>query len=149
MLLMWIGASPMSTGGGIKTTTFTIAIKNIFSVIRNKNNVEIARRQIPSENVRRAHAIILLSVLWIGIATLLLLLTENHVSVTEATFEVISAISTVGLTLGLTPELSIAGKIIISLTMFVGRVGLITLLTGIARQQLSQPYRYPEERVIL
>lgn len=149
MLLMWIGASPMSTGGGIKTTTFTIALKNIFSVLKGKDSVEIARHQLPEENVKKANAIILLSLLWIGMATLALLMTEPQASVTQAVFEVISAISTVGLTLGLTPELSTAGKIIISVTMFVGRVGLITLFTGIVRQQLTQPYRYPEERVIL
>ena len=149
MLLMWIGASPMSTGGGIKTTTFVVALKNIWGVIRDKKQVEIAHRQLTDENIRRANATILLSLLWIGTASFLLLLTEPQASITEATFEVVSAISTVGLTLGLTPELSIMGKIIISITMFVGRVGLLTLFFGIARQQLTQTYRYPEERVIL
>lgn len=149
LILMWIGASPMSTGGGIKTTTFVVALKNIISVIRNKERVEIAHRQIPHETVNRANAIIFISILWIGSATLLLTITEPHITVTKAIFEVISALSTVGLSLDLTPLLSNTGKIIIMLTMFVGRVGLIILLTGIIRQQTVQSFTYPDEEVIL
>lgn len=149
MILMWIGASPMSTGGGIKTTTFALALKNIFSVIRDKERVEMGRRQIPRETVNRAHAIIFLSLLWIGTATLLLLITNPQASAIQAAFEIISAYSTVGLSLNLTPALNGAGKLILVLTMFVGRVGLVTLLLGIAKQQLTQPYTYPDERIIL
>lgn len=149
LLLMWIGASPMSTGGGIKTTTFVVAFKNIVSIIREKKTVEIARRTISPTSIRRANAIILLSLLWIGGATLLLLITNPQAPFLQALFEVVSALSTVGLSLGLTPELNISGKIIISITMFAGRVGILTLLTGMIRQQPTQPYQYPEENVIL
>ena len=146
---MWIGASPLSTGGGIKTTTFTIAIKNIFNTLKGKKNLEIFKRQLPQENVRRAHAIIILSILWISLATLLLTIFVPDSSLSKSLFEVISALSTVGLSLDFTPDLTLAGKIIIILTMFVGRVGLITLLTGIVHQQNSQNYTFAEDNVIL
>lgn len=149
IILMWIGASPMSTGGGIKTTTFVIALRNIYSVIKGKNRVEIAGRQLTENNINRAHAIIFLSLLWIGLATSLIVILEPHATVTQAIFEVVSAIGTVGLTLDLTPTLSDLSKIIISITMFVGRVGLITLLAGIVKQQTGQNYRYADETVIL
>ena len=149
MLLMWIGASPLSTGGGIKTTTFTIVVKNIFSTLRGKENIEIFKRQLPKENVKRAHAIVLLSILWISINTLLITIVVPGSQPTQALFEMISALSTVGLSLNFTPQLTLPGKIIIILTMFVGRVGLFTLLTGIFRQQKSQHYTYAEDNVIL
>ena len=149
LFLMWIGASPLSTGGGIKTTTFTIAVKNILSTLQGKDKVEIFKRHLPSQNVRRAHAIILLSLLWIGAATLLLAFLVPYGQVTQLLFEVVSAISTVGLTLDFTPHLNTAGKIIISLTMFIGRVGFISLLAGLIHQQSSQDYTYAEDNVIL
>lgn len=149
LILMWIGASPLSTGGGIKTTTFTIAIKHIFSTLRNKEKIEIFKRQLPAENVRRAYSIIFLSLLWIGIASILIALFVPGSSVLQILFEVISAISTVGLSLDFTSHLNTAGKIIICLTMFVGRVGLFTLLSGFFHQQNSQNYAYAEDNVIL
>lgn len=149
ILLMWIGASPMSTGGGIKTTTFIIALKNIYSIIKGKNRVEIANRQLTVNNVNRAGAIIFLSLIWISLATMGIVVLEPGVTVTRALFEVVSAIGTVGLTLNLTPTLGDAAKIIIILTMFVGRVGLITLLTGMVKQQTAQNYTYADENVIL
>lgn len=149
MFLMWIGASPLSTGGGIKTTTFTIAIKNILNTLKGKKNLEIFKRQLPQENVRKAHAIIILSILWISLATLLITIFVPDSSLSKSLFEVISALSTVGLSLNFTPDLTLAGKIIIILTMFVGRVGLITLLTGIVHQQSSQNYTFAEDNVIL
>lgn len=149
MFLMWIGASPLSTGGGIKTTTFAVAFKSIFSTLKGKENVEIFKRQIPNENVKRGYTIILLSILWICLSTLLISITIPQSDITQALFEVISAISTVGLTLDFTPHLNTAGKIIISLTMFIGRVGLITLLSGMFRQQYSQNYTYAEDNVIM
>lgn len=149
MFLMWIGASPLSTGGGIKTTTFTVAIKSIFSTLQKKEKVEIFKRQIPNENIKRAYTIIFLSILWICLTTLLLVVLVPESSITAALFEVISAISTVGLSLDYTSQLNAAGKIVICLTMFVGRVGLITLLFGMVHQQSSQNYTYAEDHVIL
>lgn len=149
LILMWIGASPMSAGGGIKTTTFVVALKSMYSVIQGKRQVEIAKRQLTPENVNRAGAIIFLSVLWIGFATILISITDPHGTVTQILFEVTSALSTVGLTLDFTHTLSDAGKIIISITMFVGRVGLITILSGIIHQQPAKTYAYANDTVIL
>ena len=149
LILMWIGASPMSTGGGIKTTTFAVALKSMYSVIRGKKQVEIANRQLTPENVNRAGAIIFLSILWIGIATTLVSITDPHGTVTQVLFEVTSALSTVGLTLDFTHTLSDTGKSIISITMFVGRVGLITILSGIFHQQPAKTYTYADDTVIL
>lgn len=149
LFLMWIGASPLSTGGGIKTTTFTLALKSVFNTLRGKNNLELFKRRIPDANVRRAHVIILLSVLWIVLATLLIAALMPGSRLTPVLFEVVSAASTVGLSLDFTPLLNTAGKIIISLTMFVGRVGLLSLLSGMTRQQTTQNYTYAEDNVIL
>ena len=91
----------------------------------------------------------ILSILWISLATLLITIFVPDSSLSKSLFEVISALSTVGLSLNFTPDLTLAGKIIIILTMFVGRVGLITLLTGIVHQQSSQNYTFAEDNVIL
>lgn len=149
LILMWIGASPMSTGGGIKTTTFVIAMQSMYSVIRGKQEVEIAKREITHNCINRAGAIIFLSLLWIGLATILVCITNPQGSVTQILFEVTSALSTVGLTLDFTHTLNDTGKIIISITMFVGRVGLITLLSGLAHQQAAKTYAYADDNVIL
>lgn len=149
LILMWIGASPMSAGGGIKTTTFAVALKNMYSVMRGKRQVEIANRQLTPENVNRAGAIIILSLIWIGMATILISITDPQGTVTQILFEVTSALSTVGLTLDFTHTLSDAGKIIISITMFVGRVGLITILSGLSHQQPAKTYTYADDTVIL
>lgn len=149
LILMWIGASPMSTGGGIKTTTFVIALKNMYAILRGKQRVEIAKRQLTYENVNRAGAVIFLSLLWIGLATTFILVTNPQGSVTQALFEVTSALSTVGLTLNFTPTLNDIGKVIISITMFVGRVGLIVILSGIFHQQTVNSYTYADDNVIL
>lgn len=149
ILLMWIGASPMSTGGGIKTTTFVIALKNIYTSIKGQSRVELSKRQLTVENVNRASSIIFLSLIWIASGTTLLLVLEPQASVTQALFEITSAIGTVGLTLNLTPTLSDSGKLLVCLTMYVGRVGLITLLTGLLRQQSGKNYTYADDNVIL
>lgn len=149
LVLMWIGASPMSTGGGIKTTTFIVALTSLYSIVRGKQRVEIAKRQLTYENVNRAGAVIFLSLLWIGLATTAISVTDPQGTITQILFEVTSALSTVGLTLNFTPTLSDAGKIIISITMFVGRVGLITILSGIFHQQTAKTYTYPDDNIIL
>lgn len=149
LVLMWIGASPLSTGGGIKTTTFVIAVKNIYTTLKGKEKTEIFKRHLSTENVRRAHAIIFLSLVWIATATTLLAFLMPEGEVSRILFEVVSAISTVGLSLDFTPQLNTAGKIIISLTMFAGRVGLIFILSGFVHRQGGQSYTYAEDNVIL
>ncbi|MBW8362403.1 MAG: ATPase [Kaistella sp.] len=149
LLLMWIGASPASTGGGIKTSTFAIAILNILAFAKGKNRTEIYRREISDNSVKRAFAIIVLSLVIIGIAIFLLVLTEKNKDLMSLAFEVFSAYSTVGLSLNLTPTLTPAGKIIIIAVMFIGRVSMLSLLIAIVKREKYFSYRYPKEEIMI
>ncbi|MFC3200173.1 TrkH family potassium uptake protein [Parapedobacter deserti] len=148
MLLMWIGASPGSTGGGIKTTTFAVAFLNIVSLARGKDDLEIFKRKISHDSVNKAFAIIMLSLLAMGVAIFALTVTDGDKSLLDIAFECFSAYATCGLSLGITPELSNAGKVIITCTMFVGRVGLLTLLVALVKNIKNKSYEYPQEKVL-
>jgi Trk-type K+ transport system membrane component len=149
LILMWIGASPGSTGGGLKTTTFAVAILNTWSVATGKKRVEIFGREISSETLRKSFAAIVLSFLVIGLGVFLIMIFNPELELIDVAFEVFSAFSTVGLSLGITAKLSTASKIVIMLVMFLGRVGTITILVAISRKIGEQRYRYPEESVIV
>ncbi|HPG34002.1 MAG TPA: potassium transporter TrkG, partial [Lentimicrobium sp.] len=142
-------ASPASTGGGIKTTTFAVAFINLLSLGRGKDRIEIFGREIANESVRRAFAVIFLSFMVIGTAVLLLVITEGDRELEKIIFEVISAFSTVGLSLGITSHLSVAGKWILIATMFLGRVGTLTFLVGLFRKMRSLQYHYPSENIMI
>lgn len=146
--LMWIGASPGSTGGGVKVTTVAIAILNIFSLARGKDSIDLFRRRIIPESVNKAFAIILLSVLTIGLSFVLLNFSDPSRSMKELLFEAVSAYTTCGLSLGVTPSLSPASKIIIITTMFVGRVGTLTLLVAFIKNIRNRNYVYPSEKIL-
>ncbi len=147
LLLMWIGASPGSTGGGIKTTTAGVAILNMISVLRGKDRTEFLKSEISHDSIRRAFAIILLSVLLIGVSVFLISINDSEKGLIKIAFEVFSAFSTVGLSLGITADLSAMSKFVIILTMFIGRVGMITLLVVFIRQSKQLHYRYPKEDI--
>ncbi len=149
ILLMWIGASPMSTGGGIKTTTFGLMILNISSTIRGKNNIEVAHREVRPASINRAYTVVTLSLIWLAISIFLLSVFEPRADLLTIIYECVSALSTVGLSLNFSPTLSDPGKIVIIITMFVGRVGLITILTGIIRRSVAKGYTYPSETVMV
>ena len=149
LILMWIGASPGSTGGGLKTTTFAVAILNALSIAQGKNRVEAFKRQITDESVRKAFAVILLSFLVIGLAVFLIMFLDPEKKLVAVAFECFSAFSTVGLSLGITGALSTGSKIVIIVTMFLGRVGILTLLIAFFRRLKSPNYRYPEESVFI
>ncbi len=148
MILMWIGASPGSTGGGIKNTTFAISLLNIISLARGKDQLEIFKRRISQDSINKAFAIIMLSVLAMAIALIGLTITDDDKAFRSLVFEVISAYATCGLSLGITPELSDSGKMIITATMFIGRVGFLTLLVAIIKNYKNKSYTYPEEKVL-
>ncbi len=149
LLFMWIGASPGSTGGGIKTSTFAVAMLNVLSLARGNDRVEFRRRQIPSESVRRAFSILILSLLVIGPAILIITVLEPEKQLINIAFECFSAFSTVGLTLGITPQLSDSAKIVLVVIMFIGRVGTFTLLVAFVRQTKAINYRYPNETIFI
>ena len=148
MLLMWIGASPGSTGGGIRTTTFAVAILNIVNAAKSHERIHIFKREISNESINKSFAIISLSIIWLGISVSLLSITDGEKGLTALAFESFSAYSTVGLSLGVTATLSTSGKFLIVCTMFLGRVGTITLLVALIKSIRTRYYKYPQEHVI-
>lgn len=149
LFLMWIGASPGSTGGGLKTSTFAVAMINTFSIASGKTRVEVFRRQITNETLKKAFAVISLSVLVIGIGVFLLMLFNPELALMDVAFEVFSAFSTVGLSLGITSQLSTGSKLVVMAIMLIGRVGTLTILIAIVRKIGEQRYKYPEETVFI
>lgn len=148
IILMWIGASPASTGGGIKTTTFAISLLNLFGISRGNSTVEIFKKRISEADITKAFSTIILSMIYIGLATFILTLTEKF-SFDKILFEIISATSTVGLSMGITSEFSTAGKVILIVSMFVGRIGFLTLALALFKKKEIYHYDYVEERIII
>lgn len=146
--LMWIGVSPGSTGGGVKVTTVALALLNIFALARGKDSIEIFRRRIALESINKAFAIIVLSVLMISFSFVMLNFSDPDKPMKALLFETISAYTTCGLSLGITPTLSVAGKLIIVFTMFVGRVGTLTLLMAFIKDTKNKSYTYPTEKLL-
>ncbi|MBC7323708.1 MAG: Trk family potassium uptake protein, partial [Moorella sp. (in: Bacteria)] len=149
IILMFIGASPGSTGGGIKTTTFAAIAVAVWTIIRGNVDIEIFGRRLPRSTVLKALAIAAVSLLLVVTVTGILLITEKA-EMQMVLFEVTSAFGTVGLSMGLTPNLSVTGKLLITATMFTGRVGPLTLAFAIAQRMGRQGLKhYPEERIIV
>ena len=148
-LLMWIGASPASTGGGIKTNTFAIAILNFISLAKGKDKIEVYRREIADISVRRAFAVISLSLLVIGMAIMLISIFDKEKSLLDIAFECFSAYSTVGLSLGITAQLSTISKFVIIGVMFVGRVSMLSILIAVIKKVKEKNYRYPKEEITI
>ncbi|GAB1445549.1 potassium transporter TrkG [Flammeovirgaceae bacterium] len=148
-LLMWIGASPQSTGGGIKTSTFAIATLNILSLAKGKSRIEIYRREIADISVRRAFAIISLSLIVIGFAIMFISLFDPEKSLIDIAFECFSAYGTVGLSLGITGNLSSASKLVIIVVMFVGRISMLSLVIAVFKKVKHKNYSYPKEEITI
>lgn len=148
MLLMFVGASPGGTGGGVKTTTFYTVSKSVLALIQGKADVTVKKRRLPQELVLKALSIVLISIGLIGVSTLILTITENK-SFLDIAFEVVSAFGTVGLSRGMTSSLSHTGKFVLILTMFAGRVGPLSLAVALSRKDSKAGIRYPEERVLV
>ena len=149
MFLMWVGASPKSTGGGIKTSTLAIAVLNILSLSRGRERIELYRREIVEVTVKRAFAMISLSIIVIAIGVLGISAFEPDLTMIEIAFESVSAYSTTGLSMGITSSLSPISKFIIIILMFVGRVSALTVLIAIFRNVINQNYRYPKEEITI
>ncbi|HHV63236.1 MAG TPA: Trk family potassium uptake protein [Firmicutes bacterium] len=148
IILMFIGASPGSTGGGIKTTTFGVLVIAVWSVVRGREDSEAFGRRIPHRAVYRALAVAMISLTLVVVVTMLLSITER-VTFIRVLFEATSAFGTVGLSTGITPGLTAIGKIAIILTMFAGRVGPLTIATAIAQRLCINGVKFPEERVMV
>lgn len=147
--LMFIGASPSSVGGGIRTTTFAIAVLFLINFAQGNNVINIFKREVKLIDVYRSYAVILLAAVMVMTALLILLITEQGVPVVALLFEITSAFGTCGMSLGITSDLSVIGKLIIMVLMFIGRVGLISFLYTLGGQSNKRPYAYPKERVII
>ena len=147
--LMWVGASPGSNGGGIKTTTFAISFLNIFSIAQGKENLELFKRRITKDTSTRALSVIILSFVVVGSALFLLSITDGEKDFKALAFESLSAFAISGLSLGITPELSQAGKIVLVFAMFIGRIGALTLLIAFVKNSKIKGYKYPSDTVQL
>jgi len=149
VFLMFVGASPISTGGGVKTTTMAILLFSGLSTIRNKQNIEVFNFQVSQELVRKSFGIVFFSGVIVFTGTFLLMALEPHIPPLNIFFEVVSAHCTVGLSTGITPSLSVGSKWILIAAMFMGRVGILTLAVTLARPALTNRYTYPEANIIV
>ncbi|GGE20639.1 K+ transporter Trk [Marinithermofilum abyssi] len=148
ILLMFVGASPGSTGGGIKTTTFAAILLAVWGMTRGREDVVTFERTIPHRQVYKALTVMVASLTLVVVVTMLLTITESS-EVFPVLFETVSAFGTVGLTLGLTPSLSAAGKCLIIGTMFAGRLGPLTIAFALAKKLETPTIRYPEEKPLI
>jgi len=148
MILMFIGGSPASTAGGIKTTTFGVLLLTVWSTVKGQEETVIYKRTIPTTIIFKSLAIISISLILISIMTLILTITEKA-EFMAIIFEVFSAFGTVGLSLGLTHELTILGKILIIILMFTGRVGPLTLTLAFSIRAKKAKIKYPEEKILV
>ena len=148
MILMFIGGGSGGTAGGIKVTTFIIILLAVWNLIRGNDDINIMERRIPKDLVHRAFAITVYSIGIVSFISFILTITEDA-PLNVILFEVISAFATVGMSLGITPDLSPVGKIFISLLMFIGRVGPLTIAFALAKKQNKLPYKYAEEKIII
>ena len=149
MALMFIGGSPGSTAGGIKTTTLGVMISSVVATLKGRSRAEMFHHSIRAETVHRVASIVLLSQAAVVGGTFLLLMTEDGAGFLEVIFEAISAFGTVGLSVGLTGELSFWGRLIITTLMFLGRLGPITIALSIAGVEDKAPYTYPNAHIMV
>jgi trk system potassium uptake protein TrkH len=150
IILMFIGASPASTGGGVKTTTFGVLLLTVLSVVRNREDVDAFQKRVSEEVIYKALAITLISLALVVTVTMLLSFTEvHHASFLQVLFETVSAFGTVGLSTGITPELTVIGRLLIILTMYSGRVGPLSLFIALTQQQHPSSFHYPEDKIMV
>jgi potassium uptake TrkH family protein len=146
--LMFIGASPSSVGGGIRTTTFALNLLFLFHFARGNRHIKIFKREIHENDVLKSLAVTLLAMILCAISVIILSITENH-SLVAIIFEVTSAFGTTGLSMGITQDLSTTGKWVIMTLMFIGRVGILSFMFMIGGKEKKVHYHYPKERIII
>lgn len=147
MLLMFVGGSPGSTAGGIKTVTAAVIFLYVKALIRGKREVTVFKRKIKDEVIGKSLAIVSLSLAFIFSIAFLLTFTEHSFPFKEIIFETMSAFGTVGLSMGITPHLSTLGKLFITITMFTGRLGPLTIFMAMYGKETRLLYKYPEEDI--
>ncbi|WP_313800872.1 TrkH family potassium uptake protein [Cytobacillus sp.] len=146
--LMFIGASPSSVGGGVRTTTLAVNMLILVSFAKGQKNIRVFNRELHEEDVRKSVVVSTLAVLLCFVATIILTASEQFTTL-EIIFEVSSAFGTTGLSMGITPELSSIGKIVIITLMFIGRIGILSFIFLFSKREKEVNYHYPKERVII
>jgi trk system potassium uptake protein TrkH len=146
MILMFIGASPGSTGGGVKTSTFALLLLSILTLVKGQNDLSIFKRKINPNSVRESVSLITVSVVLIFIIVFTMLIIDTF-SLEKTMFEAISAFGTVGLSMGITPDLSSISKFLITLLMYIGRVGPLTMLFAFSQRRKVLHFTYAEEKI--
>ncbi|MEG0830850.1 MAG: TrkH family potassium uptake protein [Acidaminococcaceae bacterium] len=148
VVLMFVGASPASTGGGIKTTSFALALMTAWALIRGKADLALFGRKVKQDAISKSFIITTIAVMWVVSATFCLSVLEGD-RFLYMLFEVVSAFATVGLTAGVTQSLCPASKVILILTMFAGRVGVLTFVMALMHKRKPKAMRYPEENIMI
>ena len=149
LILMWIGGGSQSTAGGIKVNAFAVVVLNLVAVLRGTERVEVFGRELSYDSIRRSNATVVMSFGVLFVFIFILSILEPKMSIMTLTFECVSALSTVGSSLNATPLLCDESKLLVSLLMFIGRVGFITLVLGIVKQKKNTKYRYPSDNIII
>ena len=149
IILMFIGGSPGSTAGGIKTTTIGVLIVTVVSVIRGREDSEVFKRRFSKDLVYKAFTLLFIGFTLVVIVTMLLSYTEKGATFMSIFYETISAFGTAGLTLGLTPDLSNIGRILIIIMMYLGRVGPLTVVLSLTRKKEKSGVKYPEGKILI
>ncbi|MBW7857532.1 MAG: portal protein [Leptonema sp. (in: Bacteria)] len=148
LLLMWIGASPVSTGGGIKTTTIAVTLIHLVAVLRGKSRIELFFRTISESTIIRAYSTVLLSLVVVFLGSFLLAIFEQKQFI-DLIFEVVSAYATAGLSRGITSDLTVVSKLILCAIMLMGRVGILTFFMSIVPAGREERYQYPSEYIVV
>ena len=149
LFLMWVGGGSQSTAGGIKVNAFAVVVLNLVAVLRGTERVEVFGRELSHDSIRRSNATVVMSFGVLLLFIFIISILEPGTSLLAITFECVSALSTVGSSLNLTPRLGDDSKLLVALLMFVGRVGLITLMLGIIKQKKHTKYQYPSGQIII
>lgn len=149
LFLMYIGASPASTGGGIKTNTFTILFLSAYTTLKGKKSIDINKKSISFDSVNKALLIFLFSVSVLFLSVFVLTISDGNIPILDLVFEEVSAFATVGLSRGITDDLSSIGRIVIMISMFIGRVGLLTLVYALSKRITFSQYTYPKAKIII
>jgi Trk-type K+ transport system membrane component len=149
MIAMWIGGSPGSTSGGVRNTTVGLLILHLINYLRGKDNLHFGQRRIDRLSIEKAQIVFFSTALMTIASIALLILLEPDFSFMDLSFEAISAISLTGFTLGITPHLGLPAKYVLIITMYIGRVGVLTFLFAFFKEREKLLYEYPDEKVIV
>lgn len=149
LFLMWVGGAAQSTAGGVKVNAFAVVVLNLVAVVRGTERVEVFGRELSHDSIRRANATVVMSFGVLFLYVFVISMIEPKMSIMTITFECVSALSTVGSSLNATTLLHDSSKLLVSSLMFIGRVGLITLMLGIIKQKKLTKYQYPSGEIII